>query len=112
LLLWQSWRCSRVAQAWQRDANTTFTGFVGLDRETCAEDKSGADCIMNLQISGDAALMYKKIPDKAVYDECTEDMVKSNTAGLNCHKTEGDNDDCDFGYHFGEKTFGVSGVSC
>jgi hypothetical protein len=89
------------------------SGSANLDQETCIEDRTGADCVMNFEFSGESAkILFKRMPNKAVYDECTEGMMKSNNAGLRCFKLEGGKYECDFGYHFGKRAFSASQISC
>jgi hypothetical protein len=88
-------------------------GLAYLDEEGCAKGLKSESCVLSFQLSGKAAkLLYDGMPVKAVKEECTGGMEKSDGKGLHCIKSSDGTYDCDFGYTFSKKAFTGSTVDC
>jgi hypothetical protein len=95
------------------DDDKKLEGFFFLSEEGCGGKTPSPKCVMSFQISGPAArTLYEKLKGKAVKDECTDGLRKTDGNGLKCYKTEGDKYDCDFGYSFKRKAMVESEVDC
>ena len=87
------------------------TAFLG--DEDCAGGLKSDTCILSFQLTGKAAkLLFDGMRVKAVQEECTGGMEKSDGKGLHCIKSADGTYDCDFGYSFSEKAFTGSSMDC
>ena len=88
-------------------------GSAFLHDEACAGGIKSDSCILSFQLSGKAAkLLFQGMRAKAVSEECTGGMEKSDGNGLHCIKSSDGTYDCDFGYSFSGKAFTGSNVDC
>jgi hypothetical protein len=95
------------------DDAVPLKGTAFLDAEGCAKGLKSEACVLSFQLSGKAAkLLFDGMPVKAVKEECTGGMEKSDGKGLHCIKSSDGTYDCDFGYTFSEKAFTGSTVDC
>ena len=71
------------------------------------------DKTIGFYVVGDAAkALFDNMPVKAVKEECTGGMEKSDKSGLNCIKNDDGTYNCDFGYDFKKRAFSGSGQDC
>ena len=90
-----------------------WKGSAFLGDEDCAGGLKSDSCILSFQLSGKAAkLLFDGMRVKAVQEECTGGMEKSDGKGLHCIKSADGTYYCDFGYSFSEKAFTGSGMDC
>jgi hypothetical protein len=95
------------------DDGVPLKGTAFLDEEGCAKGLKASTCVLSFQLSGKAAkLLFDGMPVKAVKEECTGGMEKSDGKGLHCIKSSDGTYDCDFGYTFSKKAFTGSTVDC
>lgn len=88
-------------------------GSVFLGEEGCAGGTKSPDCILTFQLTGKAAkLLFDGMRVKAVKEECTGGMEKSDGHGLHCIKSDDGTVNCDFGYTFSKKAFTGSAMDC
>jgi hypothetical protein len=88
-------------------------GSAFLGDEDCAGGLKSDACVLSFQLSGKAAkLLFDGMRGKAVKEECTGGMEKSDGQGLHCIKSADGTYDCDFGYSFSGKAFTGSSVDC
>jgi hypothetical protein len=93
------------------DDGDQLTGGFSFDREDDACPKLGT-CTISFQVTGAAAkAIYEKMRIKAVSDECTGGVEKSDKSGMRCYKVDNEYN-CDFGYSFAKKRFTPSLVTC
>ncbi len=72
------------------------------------EDKS-----FSFAVEGAAAkALYNGMKGKAVREECTGGLEKTDGSGLHCIKGDDGRYDCDFGYNFKAHAFDGSGQDC
>ncbi len=95
------------------DDGVPLKGTAFLDVEGCAKGLKASTCVLSFQLSGKAAkLLFDGMAVKAVKEECTGGMEKSDGKGLHCIKSSDGTYDCDFGYTFSKKAFTGSTVDC
>jgi hypothetical protein len=88
-------------------------GSAFLDEEGCKDGAKSSTCVLSFQLSGKAAkLLYEGMAGKAVSEECTGGMEKTDGNGLHCIKSSDGTYDCDFGYSFSGKSFTGSSMDC
>ena len=88
-------------------------GIAFLGEEGCSGGIKSDECVLSFQLSGKAAkLLFDGMRVKAVQEECTGGMEKSDGKGLHCIKSTEATYDCDFGYTFSKKAFTGSAVDC
>ena len=88
-------------------------GSAFLGDEACAGGLKSDACVLSFQLAGKAAkLLFDGMRVKAVKEECTGGMEKSDGKGLHCIKSADGTYDCDFGHSFSEKIFTGSSVDC
>jgi hypothetical protein len=88
-------------------------GFAFLGDSGCPDGPKSDSCILSFQIRGKGAkLLYDGMRAKAVKEECTGGMQKSDGKGVSCIKSSDGNYDCDFAYSFSKKAFTPSAVDC
>jgi hypothetical protein len=88
-------------------------GSAFLDAEACKDGLKSDTCMLSFQLTGKAAkLLFDGMRAKAVQEECTGGMEKSDGSGLHCIKSTDGTYDCDFGYSFSGKAFTGSSVDC
>jgi hypothetical protein len=88
-------------------------GSAFLDAEACKDGLKSDTCLLSFQLAGKAAkLLFDGMRAKAVKEECTGGMEKSDGNGLHCIKSADGTYDCDFGYSFSGKAFTGSSVDC
>ena len=88
-------------------------GHAFLDQDFCAKGMKAEGCVLSFQLSGKAAkLLFDGMAAKAIKEECTGGMEKSDGNGLHCIKSTDGSVDCDFGYSFSKKAFSGSTVDC
>jgi hypothetical protein len=88
-------------------------GSAFLGDEGCAGGVKSDTCVLSFQLAGKAAkLLFEGMRGKAVKEECTGGMEKSDGNGLHCIKSADGTYDCDFGYSFSGKAFTGSNVDC
>jgi hypothetical protein len=93
------------------DSPLKGTAFLG--EEGCPGGIKSEDCVLSFQLSGKAAkMLYDGMRVKAVKEECTGGMEKSDGKGLNCIKSADGEYNCDFGYSFSKKAFTGGFVDC
>jgi hypothetical protein len=87
------------------------SAFIG--EEECAGGLKSDPCKLSFQLTGKAAkLLFDGLRVKAIQEECTGGMEKSDGKGLHCIKSTDGSYDCDFGYSFSEKAFAGSSQDC
>jgi hypothetical protein len=95
------------------DDPVPIKGTVYLGEEGCHGGIKSNDCILTFQLTGKAAkLLFDGMRVKAVREECTGGMEKSDGEGLHCIKSDDKTYDCDFGYTFSKKAFTGGAVDC
>jgi hypothetical protein len=88
-------------------------GTAFLDEEACAKSLGAEGCTLSFTLTGKAAKsLFDGMRAKAVKEECTGGMEKSDKSGLHCIKNSATDYTCDFGYHFKEREFGGSSMDC
>jgi hypothetical protein len=95
----------------ETEAPLQGTAFLG--ESGCPDGLKSKDCVVSFQLTGKAAkLLFDGMRVKAVKEECTGGMEKSDGNGLHCIKSADGRVDCDFGYDFNKKHFAGSAVDC
>ncbi|MBG1231437.1 hypothetical protein [Aestuariivirga litoralis] len=56
--------------------------------------------------------LFDRMKQKAVHEECTGGMEKTDASGMHCIKAEDGTYACDFGYDFKKHAFSGSGDDC
>lgn len=88
-------------------------GEAFLDAEACAKGLNAEGCVLSIVVTGKAAkTLYDGMRGKAVREECTGGMEKSDKNGLHCIKSDDGTYNCDFGYHFAQRRFAGSAQDC
>lgn len=89
-----------------------LSGSYFFSEESCGADGKAKSCKMSFNFTGKTArLLYDRMTTRAVFDECTEGQIKTDTNGLSCYKVK-DEYNCHFGYDFGKRKLTDSDVTC
>lgn len=89
-----------------------LSGSYFFSEDSCGADGKSKDCKMSFNLTGKAAkLLYNRMKEKAVLDECTEGQIKTDADGLSCYKVK-DDYNCHFGYNIEERKLTTSDVDC